>query len=147
MKTIKKILLWLTIFWVGMSSSFADWSLDNAGTILTDSYVSTALVNECTNIPTWVWFQVWDLWVQVWTDVLSTSDLDLYCWANPVPSTWSMFLSNSWVLNVVSDKISSKVPTAFSWTFGDYIADLLVLWLIILWIIIFKRVTWVSKNS
>jgi hypothetical protein len=37
------------------------------------------------------------------------------------------------------------VPTAFAGDFGDYVADLIVLWLIILAIVVFWRITWIAK--
>lgn len=56
-----------------------------------------------------------------------------------------MFFWTWWVLDTLATSIELKVPTAFSWGFGDYVADLIVLGLIILAVIIFVRITGVAK--
>lgn len=51
------------------------------------------------------------------------------------------------ILDTIASKVNALVPTAFSGAFGDYVADLIMLGLIILWIVVFKKVTWISHNS
>jgi len=50
------------------------------------------------------------------------------------------------ILDTLATKVNSLVPTAFGGAFGDYVADLIMLGLIILGIVIFKKVTGVSKS-
>lgn len=50
------------------------------------------------------------------------------------------------ILNTLATKLTALVPTAFGGSFGDYVVDLLLLGLIILAIVVFKKVTWVSKS-
>jgi len=50
------------------------------------------------------------------------------------------------ILDTLATKVNTLVPTAFSGSFGDYIADLLVLGLIVLGIVIFKKMTNTSKG-
>lgn len=50
------------------------------------------------------------------------------------------------ILDTLATKVNALVPTAFGGAFGDYVADLLVLGLIVLAIVVFKKMTNTSKG-
>lgn len=145
-KLIIKLLFIFSLLGLSISWTFASWTI-NDDTIFTTA--SWSILTECSENDIYVWVDLFAEQSDPFSVLLTESDLNNACWENVVEVTWSwsIFLGWSWVLNVVSDKISNKVPTAFEGSFWDYIADLFMLWLIILWIIVFKRVTWVSKDN
>ena len=125
-----KILLWLSIFWLWISWTFADWTLDNQ----TEEFQSYYLITQCTNEPTWEWYQAWDIITFFWIDITTLEDMDAYCWPNPVIEDPESSIILAWQMWTIADGWLDVFSALMGSTFGQIL--IFVFWILLLILIV-----------